>query len=100
MMDRIDRIHHSFIQRQAEPTDTEDAIYNHDPDYIKKKKGDKNDRPWAEFEQDAADISVESLIIFLEGLLRDNQPIEKETDTTDPKMKKAIAAYGRDLQKV
>jgi hypothetical protein len=97
MLDRIEGIRRSFIKRQAEPTDTDDKLQHHDPEFFKKHKDkDKDNKDhWAEFEKDATDISVQSLIIFLEGLIHDNRPINnKDKKNIDPVMQKAMKAYG------
>ena len=96
MMDRIERIRQSFIpRRKAEQSDTRDQIQRHDPDYHKNKPNHRDGHDNNQG-QDLNDITVESLIIFLHGLKKD----EGTSDKTQPEkpvnqtMKTAIDAYG------
>ena len=101
MMDRIERIRQSFIMRKPEESDTHDYIKRHDPDYNKNKPKHHDDEDVTD--RDMADISVESLIIFLQGLKKDTDSLPKTSDqSVDQSMKKAITAYGAqkpDVQK-
>ncbi len=94
MLDRIDRIRQSFITRKAEDTDTHDYINHKDPDYYKNRNRNKDEEGTAH--DDMADISVESLIIFLEGLLKEDGT--KDSDKHKPvsdTMRQAISAYDK-----
>lgn len=91
-MDRIERIRQAFIPRKVEDTDTQDAIQRHDPDYIKHRENKADD--WKDHDEDMTDISVEALIIYLQGLKREQNTIEDDArQKPDPAMKKAISAY-------
>lgn len=94
-MDRIENNRQFlFTTRKTENTDTHDYIKNHDPDYYKNKNKDPK-HAWDDHEDDMAEISIESIIIFLEGLKKtpaDNH--KNENDHIDQSMKKAISAYG------
>jgi hypothetical protein len=96
MMDRIERIRQSFFTRKLEHSDTDDHIKRHDPDYHKNQsKGQPKNHEF--LDNDLTDISVESLIIFLQGLkkekdYRNNKQHNKPIDTS---MSKAIKAYGQ-----
>jgi hypothetical protein len=94
MLDRIDRIRQSFVTRKAEDTDTHDYINQKDPDYYKNHKNlqDSNNKSY----DDMTDISVDSLIIFLEGLLKEDNA--NQTDPHKPvsdTMRQAISAYDK-----
>jgi hypothetical protein len=93
MMDRINRIKESFIPRKTEQTDTGDQIQRHTPDHNKRKskQQDKNDSK----NDDLTDISVESLIIFLQGLIKETETAPPPSKPIDPTMNKAMRAYGR-----
>ena len=91
-MDRIERIRQSFITKKTEASDTHDYIQRHDPDF--NKKNPKQQDQWKDHEEDMTDISVQALIIFLEGLKRDNDSYQTNKDEPiNPMMKKAISAY-------
>ena len=99
MIDRIERIRQSFITRKAEESDTHDSIERHDHGFLKKKERgkDSDDHDWSDHEEDLADISVESLIIFLKGLLRVDEvksPQNKDEKNIAPEMRQAMKAYG------
>ncbi len=91
MDNRIERIRQSFFPRTIEENDTHDSITRHDPDYQKRKNRHHYD--WQDHEEDMADISVESLIIFLEGLIGETQSKIVEDETADTQMAKAAQAY-------
>lgn len=94
-MDRIDNNRHlQFFTRKTESSDTHDQIQRHDPDYHKNKKDRQRD-DFEDHDEDDAFISIASIIIFLEGLKRD------DTDTSDTSAKpidqsmtRAMTAYG------
>lgn len=93
-MDRIERIRQSFITRKTENTDTHDQIERHDPDFHKNKHK-KNQDDWEDHDDDMTDISVESLIIFLQGLKKETlTPNDNEKKPVDQTMKRAMNAYG------
>ena len=93
MMDRIERIKQSFDIRQIHQNDTHDYIQRHDPDHFKNKE--KHTQDWSDHDEDLTDISVESLIIFLEGLKKNQPPPQQNKDQKiNLTMKKAIEAYG------
>jgi len=94
-MDRIERIRQSFIPRKADPSDTHDYIQRQDPDFHKNNHNHKKDNP-VHHEDDLADVSIESLIIFLEGLLKDTTEYRQDQSEkpVNESMKKAISAYG------
>jgi hypothetical protein len=99
MMDRIERIRQSFITRKTDQSDTREQIQRHDPDYQKNKYFDKN-KHWDDHEEDLTDISLDSLIFFLEGLKKDdNTAPPQQNDTANNPMNKAIAAYGANTPK-
>ena len=99
-MDRIERIRQSFITRKTENTDTRDDIVRHDPDYHKNKNAKQSTNHWEDHEEDMTEISVESLIIFLEGLKKNNNSDQiTEKPKVDSAMKKALSAYGAQSQK-
>ena len=94
MMDRIERIRQSFVMRKTEESDTHDYIQRHDPDYHKNKS--KQDSSKDHIDSDMTDISVESLLIFLEGLKKETgAPIDNSKKIVNQSMKKAISAYGK-----
>jgi len=94
MMDRIERIQQSFITRKTEENDTHDHIKHHDPDYYKNKKQSRD--KWADHDDDMTDISVESLIVFFRGLIKDTDYQKNETKKpVAQSMTKAINAYGK-----
>lgn len=92
-MDRIERIRQSFITRKTEENDTHSYIQRHDPDHHKGKSSKKDGS--SSFDDDMADISVESLVIFLKGLLKeDESPHGKNNKKPiDQTMQSAINAY-------
>jgi len=92
MDNRIERIKQSFFPRPIEENDTHDSIARHDSDYQKRKKGQHAD-DWKDHEEDLADISVASLIVFLEGLIGEIQTQITDDDVHDTKMAKAAQAY-------
>ena len=91
MDNRIERIRQSFFPRKIEENDTHDSIQRHDPEFQKRKNRSHDD--WQDHEDDMADISVESLIIFLEGLIGETQSKIVEDETPDTQMAKAAQAY-------
>ncbi len=90
MDNRIERIRQSFLPRKIEENDMHDSIERHDPEYQKRKQRPHDD--WQDHEDDMADISVESLIVFLEGLIGETQIITDDHQD-DTKMAKAVQAY-------
>lgn len=95
VMDRIERIRQSFFTRKLEHSDTDDHIKRHDPDYQKNHSKNQSHESQS-LDNDLTDISVESLIIFLQGLKKEkddlnNHHADKPVDAT---MTKAIQAYG------
>ena|GEM_PF-2167874 len=95
-MDRIDNNRHlQFFTRKAESSDTHDQIQRHDPDYHKNKKQNKRD-DFEDHDEDDAFISIASIIIFLEGLKKDQSNMDlTDTKPIDNKMKAAMSAYGK-----
>lgn len=94
-MDRIERIRQSFFTRKLEHSDTDDHIKRHDPDYHKQHSKNKSqDNP--QFDSDLTDISIESLIIFLNGLKKEKDGPHHDAGNKiiDTSMSKAIKAYG------
>lgn len=91
MDNRIERIRQSFFPRKIEENDTHDSIHRHDPEFQKRKNRHHDD--WQDHEDDMADISVESLIVFLEGLIGETQSQIIEEDEPMSKMEKAAQAY-------
>ena len=61
----------SIKPRQAEQTDTRQAIRRHDPDYEQRRKKKESETSQA-LEEDGATVSVEALRIFLENFVRNN----------------------------
>lgn len=104
MMDKINRIRQSFIAQKskAQNTDTHDYIQHHDPEFSKKENDTNNNEDTAISKQDMADISIESLIIFLKGLLKEtgnNVDTMRLHRPVNNKMSKAISAYqGQDTK--
>lgn len=94
IMDEIDRIKRPVATRKIEKSDTYDYIKGHDPDYHKKES--KHQKGWEDHEDDTAKISIESLIVFLHGLIKDHEEQQTKTssDPIDKSMKQAINAYG------
>lgn len=92
MIDRIDRIKQSFATPKLDESDTHDYINRHDPDFKRRKR--KSQDHWDDHDNDMTDISVESLITYLQSLT-DTTPTEEaiNTQTVNPDMKKAITAY-------
>jgi len=95
-LDRIENNRHlQFFTRKAEGSDTHDSIQRHDPDYYKNKKQNKRD-DWEDHDDDDAFISIASIIIFLEGLKKDQSNTNTaNTKPVDDKMKTALSAYGK-----
>ncbi len=95
-MDRIERIRQSFtVPRKTEGSDTRDQIQRHDPDYHKHKSNHRDTHD-DEQGQDLTDITIESLIIFLHGLQKNDDGGDKAQPqkSVDQSMKTAINAYG------
>lgn len=95
-MDRIENNRqYLFTTRKAEHTDTHDHIKHHDPDYYKNKKQNKRD-DFEDHDEDEAFISIQSILIFLEGLTKNTEPrhFENTSKPIDNSMKKAMSAYG------
>ena len=96
-MDRIERIRQSFITKKIEETDTHGYIDRHDPEFHKQNKKSRDD--WQDHDEDLTDISIESIIIFLEGLKRENNNLPAEQKKPiNSKMKQAISAYDHEEQ--
>ena len=95
-MDRIENNRHlKFFTRKADSSDTQDQIQRHDPDFHKNKKQHKRD-DFEDHDEDDAFISIASIIIFLQGLQKDN--VAGETQQQKPiakTMTKAMSAYGK-----
>jgi hypothetical protein len=91
MDNRIERIRQSFFPRTIEENDTDDSITRHEPDYQKRKQRPHDD--WQDHEEDMANISVESLIVFLEGLIGETRTEINDDSVSDTKMAKAAQAY-------
>jgi hypothetical protein len=98
-MDRIEPAKQALFFKKAEKSDTHDYIKGHDPDYHKNSR-DKNNANDPDA-QDTADISIESIIIFLEGLKKNTDgPDQSLNPISDSKVSKALAAYGVSKPKV
>lgn len=98
-MDRIERIRQSFVTRKTEHSDTHDHIVHHDPEFHKHKQSHHHDH-FKDHDEDMADISIESLIIFLHGLKKDNPDPSSHVDIkANQKMAKAINAYNTTAHK-
>ena len=74
--------------RQAEQTDTRQAIQRHDPDFERPEHEDKDDSK-EEFGENGATVSVAALTTFLETFIREHkdvqaQNIEAATAETPP----------------
>ena len=94
MLERIDRIRQSFITRKTEQSDGQGYIHHHALDYYKNNDHDKGQDHI--HDDDMTDISVESLIIFLEGLLRDqNTTMTQGQKPINDTMRQAISAYDK-----
>ena len=91
MDNRIERIRQSFFPRPIEENDTHDSIERHDSEYQKRKQRHHDD--WQDHDDDMADISVESLIIFLEGLIGETQSKIIEDEAVETQMARAAQAY-------
>lgn len=98
MMDRIERIQQSFITRKAEKNDTHDYIQGHEPDFQKNKH--KKQEDIQDHGEDLTDISVESLIVFLEGLIKKTATNTPDKKPLDSDMSKAIQAYDQSKPKI
>lgn len=66
----------SIKPRQAEQTDTRQALQRHDPDYEQNRKK-KESSPDQDLNDDGASVSVEALRIFLENFVRNGAEDEK-----------------------
>ena len=97
MLERIERFHRSFLNPKTEENDTHDYINRHDPEYEKRYRQPRDPIPDSVFD-DVISVSVESLIIFLRGLLiyDDIDPdssSEEASSAHDPMRDRAIQAY-------
>ncbi|MCB1561980.1 MAG: hypothetical protein KDJ75_00245 [Alphaproteobacteria bacterium] len=80
MFSNIGNIFAGSEPRRTESTDTRQAIQRHDPDFEKRRsKKDSRNHEHAQ-EEDMATVSVESLHLFLDNLLRvQNAPLAPES---------------------